>query len=367
MRIAFIGCGYAADYYLKTMVNHPDLELAGVYDRNADRQCEFARCHGVAGYSSMGAVLDDQSVELVVNVTNPRSHVEVTRAALLAGKHVYVEKPLALNMEDALEMARLASSRGRWLASAPCNLLSRTAQTLWSALRRGVIGVPLLAYAELDAGPILTMQPEKWRSASGAPWPYVDEFVTGWTVEHAAYCLSWLTAFFGPVTRAVSVSEHLARLDRLVPARMQAGPDFSLAFMTFSDGIAARLTSSLTAMPKDQSVSIFGEEGVLTVADGGHFSSPVSVARAPDGPAVDIPLIDDHAEPRCDKEFQNFDFARGIADLAGAIRGTGPSHLPLDHSLHVLELTLRISEATGGATIVPETRFSAVPPLEWAC
>src|SRR5262245_31768999 len=112
MRIAFVGCGYVADFYAATLPNHPSLQLAGVYDRDPDRQRDFTAHYGVSGYPSLTALLDDPGVELVVNLTNPTSHAEVTRAALTAGKHVFVEKPIALKVAEATELAQFAAQQG---------------------------------------------------------------------------------------------------------------------------------------------------------------------------------------------------------------------------------------------------------------
>ncbi|MGW4209328.1 Gfo/Idh/MocA family protein [Lentzea sp. NPDC004789] len=367
MRVAIVGCGYAADYYVMTMPNHPSLEIAGVYDRNFERQQQFTRYHGLAGYSSLQALLDDPGVEVVANITSPASHVEVTRAALMAGKHVYSEKPLALDLHEAISLKELAASKGLVLSSAPCNLLGPSIQTAWRAVRDGVIGTPRLVYAELDAGTILHDSPHKWVSNSGAPFPYEDEFSTGWTIVHAAYHLSWLTAVFGPVVHANAfnagvkpVGEFLTntaglRTDSTAPLP----PDFSVACLTFGSGVVARLTSSM-AFARDQSCRIDGDAGTLLLEDSGHFGSRVTVTRPHDEPVV-LPLLSDGVEPRCHEDYRGYDFARGIADLAAAAAGEDRSHLPVDHALHVLELTLSITNAGAGATIVPTTTFAPVP------
>src|SRR5690242_19038325 len=112
MRIAFVGCGYVADLYLATLANHPEVRLEGVHDRDPERAARFSAHHGVRRYASLGALLADPRVELVVNLTNPRSHHDVSSAALAAGKHVYSEKPLAMRYEEAERLVAMASDRG---------------------------------------------------------------------------------------------------------------------------------------------------------------------------------------------------------------------------------------------------------------
>src|SRR4029077_14304860 len=105
-----------------------------------------------------------------------------------AGKHVYSEKPLAMDMEAACELAVLAKNKNVFLATAPCSVLAETAQTLWKALREGVIGRVRLVYANFDDGMNASkLAPWRWRNEAGVPWPAQDEFEVGCTFEHAGY------------------------------------------------------------------------------------------------------------------------------------------------------------------------------------
>ena len=169
VRIAFVGCGYVADYYARTLALHPELELVCVADRDAARATAFANFHGYR-VASVAELFADRSIELVVNLTSTASHFDVSRAALESDKHVYSEKPLAMDFAQVELLVRLAAARGLILAAAPSNVLGESAQTLWKAVRDGVIGTPRLVYAALDDGPIHRMDYRDWRSASGAPW-----------------------------------------------------------------------------------------------------------------------------------------------------------------------------------------------------
>ncbi len=198
MNIAIIGCGFVADYYLSTLNIHPELNLLGVMDRDTERADRFGKFHGASVYPTLESLLTDERVQIVLNLTNPDSHYEVSKACLNAGKHVYSEKPLAMRFEDAHELVELAEMRGLQISGAPCSLLGESAQTLWKALREKKIGDIYAVYAEMDDGLVHRMPYRKWFSASGNPWPAHDEFEVGCTLEHAGYVLGWLPAFFGP-------------------------------------------------------------------------------------------------------------------------------------------------------------------------
>ena len=89
-----------------------------------ERAAHFSTYHKVHEYPSLEAVLQDSQVDTVLNLTNPHSHYEVTRACLEAGKHVYTEKPLAMDFEQARELFDLARERGLHLTGAPCSVLN---------------------------------------------------------------------------------------------------------------------------------------------------------------------------------------------------------------------------------------------------
>ncbi len=168
MKFGIVGCGYVADFYRATLKGYPELELAGITDRIAERATRFADFYQTKDYGSLEALLDDPEIELIVNLTNPRNHYEVSRACLEHGKHVYSEKPLATEWDQAVELVELANVKGLRIASAPCTVLGEAAQTAWKAVREGRIGTVRLVYAELDDGMIHRENYKRWLSASGA-------------------------------------------------------------------------------------------------------------------------------------------------------------------------------------------------------
>lgn len=260
MGIAVLGCGFVADFYLATLPDYRDIRVIGAYDRNPDRLREFSRTHAVKPFNTLDAMLGDDSVNLVLNLTNPCEHFGLTKICLEAGKHVYSEKPLAMNSEDAAALLRLAAERGLLLASAPCSLLSETAQTMWQALHEGAVGRVRLVYANFDDGMVHRHNYRRWRSKSGALWPARDEFETGCTYEHAAYVLSWLAFFFGPARR-VNAYASCQIPNKGTPVSSMA-PDFSTGCIEYDNDILARVTCSIIA-PVDRSIMVIGDEGVL--------------------------------------------------------------------------------------------------------
>jgi len=390
MRIALIGCGYVADFYARTLALHPELEVVWVADRDAARAAAFADFHRYR-VASVADILADKRIELVANLTSTASHFDVSRAALEAGKHVYSEKPLALDFTQAEELVRLAASRGVILASAPSNVLGESAQTLWKAVRDGAIGTPRLVYAELDDGPIHRMDYRDWRSVSGAPWPWRDEFETGCALEHAGYYLSWLAAFFGTASRVTTFASTLVPEKAPEAPRARHTPDFSVACIEYASGLVARLTCSILA-PRDHSITIIGDDGTLTVRDCWDDGSPVilnasssrpAAARTPssaiskwlsfpsrgqlaDG-AVTVPLLREPPQSLPGTGGNRMDFARGLAEVAAAVRERRACRLGGDYALHIAEIMLAMQypERMGSPRTL-QSRFGPLAPMDWA-
>ena len=278
MRIAMIGCGYVADMYVQTMVLHPELDLVAVFDRDRQRLEQFTNFYGLNAAASMDAILEDASISMVLNLTNPRSHYEVSKACLGAGKHVYSEKPLAMAVPQAVELVELAESAGLLLASAPCSVLGECAQTLWKAVRANAVGRIHAVYAEMDDGLVHRMAYRDWLSKSGAPWPAKDEFEVGCTLEHAGYVLTWLCAMFGPATNVTAFGSTTIP-DKLTDEPLSVtSPDLTVGCIRFSSGVVARLTCSIVA-PHDHHLQMFGEDGILGTDETWDYRSPVWVKR----------------------------------------------------------------------------------------
>lgn len=386
IRIGIIGCGYVFDHYMATMSCHEGITIAGIADRDPARLARVADFYRLRAYPDTAALLADASIEIVANLTSIESHYEVTKAALLAGKHVYSEKPFVTDLAQARELFALAESRGLRISCAPSNALSATSQTMWKAVQDGAIGEVRIIYAEFDDNPIYLMSPEGWRSRSGAPWPYLHEYEMGCTWEHVGYHLTWMCAIFGPVRRVTAFSKHTIPDKTTLPLHPADTPDFSVACLDFHSGVVGRVTCSIAA-PYDHRMRIIGNRGMMQADTYRHYECPVYletfgklsmnarkarsvrtntllqwlfgvngrrvplVRTAPPGSSRRIAPGGSRLSPRT--LLQRFkrrqlglqDKSIGLAELAAAI-SEGRSHFPShEFTLHLTELTLAIQGA----------------------
>jgi predicted dehydrogenase len=393
MKVAFLGTGYVAEQYANSLPQHPELGVAGAYDHNRGNLESFTKRIGARAYASLDDLLADPSVHMVINLTNPRSHFELNARCLEAGKHVYSEKPLAMTPADAQSLVELARRRGVHLSSAPCSVLSETAQTLWRAIRDGSIGKIRLLYANFDDGMIAPkLAPWEWRNESGVAWPAKDEFEVGCTYQHAGYVLSWLCAMFGPA-RTVTAFASVQLPDKGIAVDAMA-PDFTVGGIEFADGIVARVTCGLVA-PRDKSITVVGDSGTLFVGNVRDEAAPVMIRR--DRPAgliarglkrsrvlrgfveqrLGLSAIEAlQAEPLpqartpgvlAASPHKRVDFLRGPSDMAEAIAAGRPSRLSAEFGAHLVEIVeaLQYPERFAHRKTLTTT-FAPMAPLPWA-
>jgi len=408
MKIAFVGCGYVFDIYMRTKWAHPELEICGVFDIDGARSAVVARVYRFHVYPSIDALLADPAVELVVNLTSIGSHYATVKRALLAGKHVYSEKPVTTDLAQTRELFALAEARGLVLTGAPCNLYCDTISTMWKAVRDGAIGKPVLIYAELDDNPAHLMSLEQVQSPTGAPFPYAEELQEGCTIEHVGYHLVWICAMFGPALSVTAYSSLLIEQKTRTPLSPADTPDYSVACISFANGVTARITCSWVA-PRDHGFKIIGSEGQLSADNIFHDQSRVRLERF-SGVSLSsrkaytlrthpwigrlfgiggrqVPLVRRWKSHGVEKErgvgtslkhrlvswlrrreVYAQDKLLGIAEMVRAMHEGRSQPMPPDFLTHLNELTLLIQRAgPEGVAMRPTTTFSAIRPLPDIC
>ncbi len=368
-RVSLLGCGFVADLYMRSLQVMPGIEVAGVYDSDTARLAQFCAYWKLQAKPDLAALLAEDA--LVLNLTNPHAHYATTRACLEAGRHVYCEKPLAMDVTEAKALHDLARARGLQLASAPCSALGEAAQTLGKALRKGIAGTPRAIYADLDDGFVPQAAYRKWRSESGALWPYEDEFRVGCTLEHAGYYLGWLISWFGAVRRVVAASAET------IPDKQGSGPfapDLSVATLFFERGPVTRLTCSIVA-PHDHRIRVIGDAGVLSVDAAWDNAAKVRFAkrmtlrrRLMESPWRRRVKLDGPTHPKVKRwGAAAMNFMLGPAEMLDALEAARPARLGGDFALHMTEVTLAIQNAgeTAGAQMMT-TGCTPMEPMPWA-
>lgn len=367
--IAIIGTGYVADFYMKSIDLYPGVTVIGAFDINKERLNTFCNYWSVPSFTSAAGLLAELPKDgLILNLTNPDAHFDVSQLCLLSGRHVYSEKPLAMNMDQARELAELAIARGLRLGAAPCSYLSQSAQTLWAAVRSDIPGKVRLAYAEIDDGFIRQAPYEYWKSETGAPWPAEDELQVGCTMEHAGYYLTWLIQMFGPVRTVVAASAQLTGDE-------PAAHDLSVGVLFHTSGVVVRLTCSIIA-PHNHKLRIIGDKGVLELDEcwdnlsAVRFRKRMRIRRrlleAPLARKLRLPSKNPHPVP-AKGGASTMNFFLGPDQMLNDIVTENDPLPTIQMALHVNEVTLALQKAgEHSGAVAMQTTCTPAAPQPWA-
>lgn len=349
--VAIVGCGNIAGPYAETLTTYPQIELIGVTDLEIQRAHELATQFGCQVYPSLEALLADDRVELVVNLTTHHAHKAVTTQCLEAGKHVHSEKPLALTYEEAQELVELAREKGLRLGCSPFTLMGEAQQTAWKWIREGRLGTVRVVYAEVNWGRI-----ESWHPAPG---PF---YQVGALFDVGVYPLTILTAVFGPA-RQVWAYGRVLYPDRVtqegVPFHIET-PDFVVAAVELANGTLVRLTTTfyVTHHSKQAGIEFHGDLGSLYMSSWQDFDATVEFAEHGQK-YTPVPLI---REP-----YEGTEWGRAVLDMAEAIAQGRPHRATGEHAAHVVEILGAVTESMERNRPVPvHSDFTPPAPMDWA-
>lgn len=333
VKAGIIGCGNIAPAYLKGCRRFPVLDVAACADLDPKRAEAFAEEHGLCALT-VSEMLADPDIQIVINLTVPRAHAEVSLAIIAAGKHVHSEKPLALTREEGRKILEAAAAAGVRVGCAPDTFLGGGLQTCRRLIDEGVIGTPVAATAFM-----LSHGPESWH-----PNPeFFYKFGAGPLFDMGPYYLTALIYLLGPVRR-VTASARVSFAERTVTSAERNGeritvdvPTHVAGVLDFAAGPVATLITSFDVWKHNlPRIEIYGAEGSLSVPDPNTFRGPVQVWRTASGQWEDVPLTHDPEVQR----------GIGVADLAYGLLSGRPHRASGALAFHVVDIMQALYEAS---------------------
>ncbi|MFC8066713.1 Gfo/Idh/MocA family protein [Streptomyces sp. NPDC057293] len=241
--VGLIGAGNISGQYLRSLTSFPDLKVHIVGDLDTDRARAQADEYSVPRSGTAADVLAHDDVEIVVNLTLPAAHADVSSRALSAGKHVWSEKPLAIDRDSAHSVLDQAATAGLRVGVAPDTVLGPAVQTARRALARGDIGRPLSAQTVMQyAGPDAWHPSPEFLFAKGA----------GPLFDMGPYYITTLLNLFGPASASPPWVPPVARCGPYAPATgpgrasTSRCPRTSPRLSSSPPGVSARASSAST-------------------------------------------------------------------------------------------------------------------------
>ncbi|MEE6288829.1 Gfo/Idh/MocA family oxidoreductase [Georgenia sp. MJ173] len=353
VRVGVLGAGTISEEYLTNLTSFPDLDVTFVADLDVERARAQAERHGVPHWGT-GEELLAGDAEIVVNLTQPAFHVSTGQAVLAAGKHLWVEKPLALDPESATALLDAARAAGRRVAGAPDTFLGAGLQTALRAVADGLIGRPssaLVAFA--------TAGPQRWHPA--------PEFLFspggGPLMDLGPYYLTALVQMLGPVTEVTALGAS-SQQTRTIGDGPRAGLEFPVlvdttvsAMLRFASGAHAAATFSFDSGVRRAQLDLTGELGTLVAPDPNRFAGDVVIHSNRGDEPVQVPT-----------EGTTTTRGIGVVEMARAIaagRTPRADGALMAHVVEVMWATLRAIDDGGAVAVTSTAPISPPLPARW--
>jgi len=333
--VGVIGCGKISGVYLENCNAFPNLDVRSCADLDLERARRKAEEYGIPRACTVDTLLDDPDIEVVLNLTIPAAHAEISLRALESGKHVYSEKPLAISREDGCHILEVASSRGLRVGCAPDTFLGAGMQTCRQLIDEGVIGEPVAA-----VGFFLSPGHESWH-----PDPaFYYQRGGGPMLDMGPYSITALVSLLGPVRR-VTGSARITVPERTITSQPRHGetievevPTHIAGVMDFASGPVATIITSFDiwwhTLPP---LEIYGSRGTLRAPDPNMFRGPVWLRQPEDPDWVEIPVT---------RSYVRDSRGLGLADMAAAVRTGLPHRANGDLAYHVLDIMQSFDDAS---------------------
>jgi len=385
IKIAMIGVGAISGIYLKNLTEtFREVELAGLCDLVPERvekglafirdqQAKGVPCATPKVYKDMREAFEDPDISVVLNLTRPYEHYDVTKAALEHGKHVYAEKPLAVDMAEAEELFELAKSKGLLMGGAPDTFMGAGIQTARKVIDSGLIGDVVGADCAMICRGHETWHPdpEFYYKRGGGPMldmgPYYVTALCNLLGE-AKGVMGMTKKTFG--TRTITSMPHFGEV-------VDVDVDTHLVgSIEFSSGAIATIVTTFDAHYTSQArFEVYGTEGTLVVPDPNTFGGPVLLFRREDmvmGPRVDPALIKPE-EISAYRQYRQIplmfgyrDNSRGLglADMCKAVETGRGFRANSVQQYHVLEILTSFSKSSAEKKYISlNTRYERGKPM----
>ena len=346
-RIGVLGSGNIFGRYMTGLARYPELAVVRVGDVDTARAKRAAADHDIPAWGDDTDLYADDGVDIVVNLTPPVHHALTISNALRAGKHVYVEKPLATTVADGHEVLAVARRSGRILGAAPDTFLGSAGQTARKAIDDGLIGTPVGASAFISHS-----RAERWH-----PDPrFLFAPGGGPVMDMGPYYFAILVNCLGPI-RTVTAASRIGAPQRTVtaPDRVVDTIDVSVpthagAVLTFASGVIGTLQMSFEVWDTDlPRMEIYGTEGTLSLANPNEFDGDVRVKRhSDDAWTVLTAVVEPFGAVGTREQHRR---GLGVRDLANAVEG-GPHRASAPFAFHVLEALCAVEDAAQQATVI---------------
>ncbi len=355
-KIAIIGIGSISGIYLKNITEtFKEIEIIGVCDLVRERAETAKEEYNIPKiYDTMHEAFNDPDVDIVLNLTRPSEHYDVTIEALSAGKHVYSEKPLGATFEEGEKLVEIAKEKGLMLGGAPDTFLGAGIQTCRKLIDDGMIGdvVGSACFMVCRGHETWHPDPEFYYKFGGGPM-----------LDMGPYYVTALVNLIGGVAGITGVTKKSFD-QRLITSEPKHGTVIDVDVSTyvtgmlhFDNGAIGTIFTTFDVHYNTQArFEIYGSKGTLIVPDPNYFGGEIKLLRPEDGEYKTMPLLFDYKENSR---------GLGLADMANAIRDGRKARADYEQTLHVLEIITSFDKSSKQQSYLPlKTKYKPASAMK---
>ncbi|WP_298987149.1 Gfo/Idh/MocA family oxidoreductase [uncultured Roseibium sp.] len=335
--IGILGCGNISAAYMRLAPLFRGIEMRACADINASAAKARAEEFNLRA-ETVDGLFAASDIDIIVNLTLPAAHFEVSKKILDAGKHVYSEKPFVLNVAEGQDLAAIAKEKGLRVGSAPDTFLGGAHQLARHLVDSDAVG-------KITSGTCFVQSPgmEMWH-------PNPDFFFQpggGPILDLGPYYVSNLVQLLGPVKRVCAMSSSGSEY-RTITSQPRFGDKIKVetpttihAVMQFHSGAQITYCASWDVWQHGHSnMELYGLGGTLHVPDPNFFGGEVRMTEK--GAYVNMSDAWNHPFSKAnDGSNANYRTA-GLADMAQAILADRPHRCSLEFSLHAVDVMTSI-------------------------
>ncbi len=335
VKIGIIGCGNISSIYCQRLKEFEILDLCACSDIIIERAQTRAKEFGIPKVYTVDEILSDPQIEIIVNLTIPNTHFEVTSSILKAGKSSYSEKPLATTRKECKKILTISDKNRLRVGCAPDTFLGAGIQTCRKIIDDGLIGTPVgaTAFMTCHGHESWHPDPEFYYKVGGGPM-----------FDMGPYYLTALINLVGPV-KNVKGSTRITFPERLITSQPKYGtkikvdvPTHVAGLLEFENGAIGTIITSFDVWSANlPTIEIYGTEGSLSVPDPNGFGGEVKIFTAKEKQWKTIPLTHKYTD-----NYRGL----GVADMAYAIRKNRKHRANGNMAFHVVDIMESIHESS---------------------
>ena len=276
-KVGLIGCGHIAETYFRAHKYFNNFRIVKCADINHLAAKKCASTYKIKALSVKN-LLKDKEIEIILNLTVPKAHFEVSKKALLNNKHVYTEKPMAINLKDGKELLKISKRKRLYIGNAPDTFLGGGNQKSKEILEKNFIG-------KINLGNIIFAYPGV-QSYHPNPEPWFAKNEGGPVIDMGPYYLTALVNLLGPAKK-VWGSFMWNKKKRIIGIGPRKGrsikvlcPTTYLGTIFFSNGAIIRFTLSFDVIAHHRNhIELYGSKGSILVPDPNMFGGSVYTCK----------------------------------------------------------------------------------------